>query len=212
MVVADLAERVPSLKRLGLACIASSLPRRIRRGTIKSDQAYRGHRLSDRPLSVDEFCTVAPSFVAHYAVGPAWEPDELRWTLAMAARNGARGPLSLRSVTAHGRPIGCFVHYGTAGEVARVLNVLAVPGKEELVLERMFDSLEEIGCLGSIGRGRPELLSGLSLQPGMVMRHKAFVGAGSRHRDADDALKRGDCYLGGLAGEDWSRLANDFHR
>ncbi len=30
-------------------------------------------------------------------------------------------------------------------------------------------------------------------------------------RDRSDAVARGDIYLGGLAGEDWSRLLGDFH-
>lgn len=210
MSIARFAERSPPLRRLGVTTLPAPLAGRRRRG-VKLERVNRDRKVTDAALSVEDFCEIAPSFIARYAVGPAWEREELRWTLGMAARNLARGPFSLRSVTADGRLIGCFVHYGGRGQIARVLNVLAMPRQEEAVLERMFEHLDGIGCLGAIGRVRSELLGGLSLQPGMVMRHKAFVGAGSRHKDADEALVRGDCYLGGLAGEDWSRLASDFY-
>jgi hypothetical protein len=33
----------------------------------------------------------------------------------------------------------------------------------------------------------------------------------TRTPEVSDAVTRGDVYIGGLAGEDWSRLMHDFH-
>jgi hypothetical protein len=53
-------------------------------------------------------------------------------------------------------------------------------------------------------------MRGLALQRWLVFRHKAFAVAVTRSQDVSDAVARGDVYIGGLAGEDWSRLMHDF--
>ena len=53
-------------------------------------------------------------------------------------------------------------------------------------------------------------MAGLALQRWLVFRHRAFAVAVTRIAEVSDAVARGDIYLGGLAGEDWSRLMCDF--
>jgi hypothetical protein len=53
-------------------------------------------------------------------------------------------------------------------------------------------------------------MNGLALQRMISYRHKAFVCFLSRFPDLVEAAQRGDIYLGGLAGESWSRLMTDF--
>jgi hypothetical protein len=45
----------------------------------------------------------------------------------------------------------------------------------------------------------------------MRFRHRAFTCVATRHQDIRDAIARNDIYIGGLAGESWSRLMTDFH-
>jgi hypothetical protein len=75
----------------------------------------------------------------------------------------------------------------------------------------MFRHLDHAGHVAARGRAQPALMAGLALQRWLVFRHKAFVLAWTRFPDVSDAIARGDIYVGGLAGEDWSRLMSDFH-
>ena len=50
----------------------------------------------------------------------------------------------------------------------------------------------------------------LRLQRWLVFRHRAFAMALTRVAEVNDAVMRGDIYVGGLAGEDWSRLMHNF--
>ena len=51
-------------------------------------------------------------------------------------------------------------------------------------------------------------MAGLGLQRWLVFRHRAFAMALTRIPEVNAAVVRG-IYVGGLAGEDWSRLMHD---
>jgi hypothetical protein len=75
----------------------------------------------------------------------------------------------------------------------------------------MFRYLDDTGHVEACGRAQSALMIGLSLQRWLVFRHRAFTFALTRQPEIKDAIARGDIYVGGLAGEDWSRLLTDFH-
>ena len=50
----------------------------------------------------------------------------------------------------------------------------------------------------------------LGLQRWLVFRHRALAMALTRVPEVNDAVVRGDIYVGGLAGEEWSRLMHGF--
>ncbi|MCJ2041938.1 GNAT family N-acetyltransferase [Methylobacterium sp. J-059] len=163
------------------------------------------------PMTVDDFLDHAPGLIAHHAVRPRWSRPELAWFVAMAEQNRRRGPLAIRRVVNRcGAVVGCFVYHGAAGRPARVLNVLARPAQEAAILHAMLRHLDEAGCTEAIGHAQPALMHGLAHQRGVGFRHRAFVCVLTRHADIAAAAKRGDIYIGGLAGEDWSRLMSDF--
>jgi hypothetical protein len=163
-------------------------------------------------MSVPDFVRQAPQLIAHYAVRPLWSEDELSWLLALAAQNGSFGPLAVRAVEDRaGRLIGAFVYYAKPGRTARVLNILSLPGREATVLDAMFRHFDRAGHTEARGRAQPALMAGLALQRRLVFRHRAFAIVVTRIPGVHDAVARGDVYIGGLAGEDWSRLMSDFH-
>ncbi len=92
-----------------------------------------------------------------------------------------------------------------------MLNVLSLPGREPAVLDAMFRHLDETGHVEARGRAQFALMAGLSLQRWLAFRHRAFTVVLTRVPEINDAVARGDVYVGGLAGEDWSRLLGDFH-
>lgn len=166
-------------------------------------------RVAEMP--VPTFLVHAPRLIAHYAVRPLWMEEELFWLVSLAAQNTRLGSFTIRSVLDRGSAIiGCFVYYAAPGRTAHVLNVLALPGREATVLDAMFRHLDETGHVEARGRAQPALMTGLSLQRWLVFRHRAFTVALTRIPEINDAIARGDIYLGGLAGEDWSRLLTDF--
>lgn len=167
--------------------------------------------LTDYEMSREEFIERAPGFVARYTVRPEWSPEELRWLLAMADGNATLGPLRVLGVRdAGGGTIGCVVYYGAPGEIARVLNVLADERKETPVLRRMFRRFDEDGFTAAIGGAQPWLIEGLADQRALTFRHQAFVCISTKHPEIVEAAIRNDIYVGGLAGEGWSRLMSDF--
>ena len=69
---------------------------------------------------------------------------------------------------------------------------------------------ERIQWIEARGRAQPALMAGLGLQRRLVFRHRAFAMALTRVPEVNDAVVRGDIYVGGLAGEEWSWLMHDF--
>lgn len=162
-------------------------------------------------MSVRAFLAHAPRLIAHHAVRPLWSEEELGWLVALAARNTKLGAFTIRSIEDRaGAVIGAFVYYAAPGRTAHVLNILALQGQEITVLDAMFRHLESTGHVEARGRAQPALMAGLALQRWLVFRHRAFAVAVTRIAEVSDAVARGDIYLGGLAGEDWSRLMCDF--
>ncbi len=130
----------------------------------------------------------------------------------MAMQNTLLGAFTICAVEDQtGAVIGSFVYYAAPGRAAHILNILSLPGQETAVLDAMFRHLDRTGHVEARGRAQPALMGGLALQPWLVFRNKAFALALTRSRDVNEAIARGDVYVGGLAGEDWSRLMYDFH-
>jgi hypothetical protein len=206
-----LAERFLRGRDPGLATLArpvDALLRRLRGG--KDGEEAAGPTVTE--MSVPAFLTHAPLLIAHYAVRPLWSEEELSWLVSMAAQNTRLGAFTICAVEGEADAvIGCFVYYAAPGRTAHVLNILSFPGQEITVLDAMFRHLDRAGHLEARGRAQPALMQGLSLQHKLVFRNKAFALALTRSPDVNDAVTRGDVYIGGLAGEDWSRLMYDFH-
>jgi hypothetical protein len=207
--IGRLADRLLRGRDFGLAAFARPVDALLRH--LLGGKAEESTDVSVKEMSVPAFIKRAPRFIAHYAIRPLWSEEELSWAVSMAAQNTRLGSFTIRSVEDRtGTIIGCFVYYA-APRTAQVLNVLALPGRETDVLDAMFRHLDRTGHIEARGRAQPALMVGLALQRWLVFRHKAFSMALTRIAEAKDAVARGDIYVGGLAGEDWSRLMSDFH-
>lgn len=205
------AERALRGRRLGLPILVRPLDALLRRLRPRRDAADPGAACVAE-MSVPDFLVQAPRLVAHYAVRPLWSETELSWLLSLAAQNTRLGALTIRSaLDRSGAIIGCFVYYAAPGRAAHVLNVLSLPGREPAVLAAMFRHLDETGHVEARGRAQLALMAGLARQRWLVFRHRAFAVVLTRVPEINDAVARGDVYVGGLAGEDWSRLLTDFN-
>jgi len=205
-----LAERLLRGWDPGLAVLARPVDALLRRLGGEDVEEPAGPTVTE--MSVPAFLKHAPLLIAHYAVRPLWSEEELSWLVSLAAQNTQLGSFTIRAVEDRaGAVIGSFVYYAAPGRTAHVLNVLSLPGRETAVLDAMFRDLDRAGHVEAHGRAQPALMRGLALQRWLVFRHRAFAMVLTRLPDVNDAVARGDVYVGGLAGEDWSRLMSDFH-
>jgi hypothetical protein len=195
---------------LGLATLARPVNALLSR--LRGDDDIEGSaNFKVLEMSVPDFLTRAPQLIAHYAIRPLWSEEELGWLVGLAAQNTKLGSFTIRAIRDRfGAVVGCFVYYAAPGRTAHVLNILSLPGQEVGVLGAMFRYLESTGHVGARGRAQPALMAGLGLQRRLVFRHRAFAMALTRVPEVNEAIVRGDIYVGGLAGEDWSRLMHDF--
>jgi len=195
----------------GLAVLARPFDHLLRH-MLRGQDAKTSGPLIVEEMPVPAFLEYAPQLVAHYAIRPLWSEKDLSWLVSLAAKNTNLGVFTIRAVVDRaGAVIGCFVYYAAPGRTAHVLNVLSLPRREPDVLGAMFHHLDGTGHVEARGRAQSALMAGLSLQRWLVFRHRAFAVALTRVPELNDAVARGDVYVGGLAGEDWSRLISDFH-
>ena len=196
--------------RLGIGALlrpADALVRRLFSGF----QPTVSQTLTDVEMAEDAFLDAAPRMISHFALRPVWSRPELSWLLKMASRNASHGPLGIRAVLdSSGEAIGCFVYYGAKGGVARVLNILSLRGREGDVVGQMLSYFDGMGCTSACGMAQPFLMDALLRQRKLVYRYRGYFCIASRHADIRDAVARNDVYIGGLAGETWSRLLTDF--
>lgn len=164
-----------------------------------------------KELARDEAASLVPELLQGYAVHPTWTRQDLNWVLQMAAENQAAGTLRLFAVADHtGARKGFFCYYSRTNGVAEVLNVIAKCGSEGPAVDAMLFHLQEEGHVAAQGRVEPRHLAALSRQPGVFFRHRANVCVATTRVEVLSAVQRNDMFIGGLAGEGWSRLSTDF--
>lgn len=165
--------------------------------------------VSFAPASREEFLEHAPQFVAHYHIHPEWTAPELGWLLDRASERTRNGALTLVKVISGDRIVGLGAWLGGPGMIANVLNILARKNRERDVVPAVMAALAAQGNAAARGTAQPLQIDWLYRVPGMIFRHNAYAYVISRHPDIVDALRRNDVYLGGLAGEGWSRLVSE---
>lgn len=159
----------------------------------------------------EAFLAVAPTLVERFALHPVWSRTELGWILDMAALNTSDGPLILRQVRdGKGSLLGCSVCYAEPGGVAKVLNVLSTAGNGGAVIDDLIAYADALGCTAIQGMAQPFLMAALGQVKDMGFVPRGAYCISTRHPEIVAAVHSGDAYLGGLFGEDWSRLLSDF--
>ncbi|WP_163270752.1 hypothetical protein [Chelativorans alearense] len=157
-------------------------------------------------ITRDNFAELVAPFTAHFSLRPEWAPGQLKQVLADAQSKEEYGPARFCKVISRtGRTIGGFFYHGGPGRIGRVLQLLALPGQADAVIDAMFAHAAEQGLAGLRGRTQPALLEA------MLGRRVAFTHLASTVVHARDAgivhgLQEGKGFLNGIAGEHWSRL------
>lgn len=168
-------------------------------------------KLAVREIDQGEAIGLIRQLLPTYDAYPAWTEQDLQWVLNLARDNRAAGELRFCAVSGKGdEPVGFFCYYARANGIAEVLSVLALKTREQAVVEVMLSHLQEAGHIAAQGRADPRFLGALSQQSVMFFRLKANVCVVTANPGVVNALDHNDIFIGGLAGESWSRLVTDF--
>jgi len=205
-----LREKLPLLRRLPLSPLLAPIDALLRK-VFKTFMPERPVGVVSSDAGIDEFFACTGPMTERFSIRPDWSRDDLAWLMEIAAQNTSLGELRCRTVSnARGETIGCYLFFGRRGEMAHVLNVLCLEGRELDVVLQMFADLAEAGYAAAEGKAQPFLMNALMRQRQMIFRHRGYFCMVTRHADIREAAMRGDIFVGGLASESWSRLLTDF--
>ncbi|MDN2567317.1 hypothetical protein N1F89_13895 [Aquibium sp. A9E412] len=175
---------------------------------------YRPHAGKSDALTAstpdeDELARAIRELLAHHALHPHWSEAQLARMLAHSRVKAKHGQRVLRILrTRGGRLAGLFVYYGSRGGIARVMQVMAAPGMEGAVLERLLADAHDGGLAAIRGRTQPALLDAM-LDRKFAFLHASSTVFHSARADLVAAATEGRAFLNGLSGESWTRLVGD---
>ena len=164
----------------------------------------------DAEIDAAAFAEMAPRFLADFPLRPAWSPAELNWLVKQARLRQSAGPLNFRVVQDFsGDTVGCYAFYGERGAVARVAHAAATRRAWGALLAKILDTTESMGCIGVHGGARKEMMPHVYSFPGLFFYYAGGIMIYSRHADVTARIDADDLFVGGLAGDRWTRLATD---
>lgn len=152
------------------------------------------------------FAGLVEPLTRQFSLRPDWAPGQLEAIVADAGPKPEHGEAVFARVEARGgKPVGAFAYHGRPGRVARVLQVLSLPGQAGPVLDCLIGDAARRGVAGLRGRIQPALLEAM-LGRRIAFTHVASTVVHSREPELVRACRDGEAFFNGIAGEHWSRL------
>jgi hypothetical protein len=165
-----------------------------------------------RDEAVDEqtFVDIAPRFLAPYRLRPDLSREELLWHVAMARQRRSAGPLQLQVVyDGAGEPAAAYAAFGGKGDVARVFHAVAAPHAWGRLFDKMCETARARGCIGVHGSLKRAMTAHAYATRGVFFYYAGGLMTFTRRPEIRRAIESGDAFLGGFAGDRWTRLASD---
>jgi hypothetical protein len=148
-----------------------------------------------------------PGILQGSALQPAYDARSLAWLLQQSELKTRHGKLRSRLVRdGAGEALGWYLYYLQPGGVSEVLQIVAVAGAFDRVLQRLFVDAWRGGAAAVRGRLDPRFLQQLSDRHCWFRREGTWMIAHSRHAEVMSALHRGDAFVSRLEGEWWLRF------
>ena len=164
----------------------------------------------DEAIDVERFVELAPQFLGEARLRPEWSPRELGWLTTQALMRRGAGPLRFHVVCDESNsPVGCYAFYGAKGDVARVIHVGASSKAWGGVLAKVMETANSAGCIGVHGCAREEMMSDLYVFRGVFFYYAGGTALFSKNANVLRAVRDRSTFLGGFAGDQWTRLATD---
>ncbi|MES5044248.1 hypothetical protein ABVB72_03095 [Rhizobium nepotum] len=169
----------------------------------------RADSFTDEAAGDAEFARLACDLVRNFPLHPVWSEENLLTMLHHAKRKRLHGEAVQRIVkNKGGRPVGLFLYHGDPGGVGRTLQIMAVPGQEQIVIDRLIRNAFDRGLVAIRGRTQPALLQAMIGRKCMFL-HASSTIVHSRDPDLVKAATDGTAFFNGLCGESWTRLIGD---
>ncbi len=187
-----------------VAAAGDSVARRLLGKYIGIDDGES--RATDRDIDDAALIDALPEFTRPIPIHPDWDPPAIKWLLAYALDKPDYGEAVKRAVYGtNGDLIGLYIYHGRRGGLARVLQVLATPGKYGPVIDKLLRHADGMGCVAVTGKTHPLFLEALLHRRALLFRRSAMV-VHSRSPDLLDVMRAGGLLATGPAGEGWSKL------
>ena len=140
-------------------------------------------------------------------VQPVYDTRTFAWVLDQARRKARHGSLRARVVLERSRRlIGWFAYYARAGDANEVVQLAALDGEFDHVLQRLFVDAWRNGAAALHGRLDPRHIDPLSERYCWMQRNATWTLMHSPHADLAAAIDRGEAHLSRLEGEWWLRF------
>jgi hypothetical protein len=161
---------------------------------------------SDAEVSTEQMLQLIPQLSDSYGLRPDWQSPDLSLLMAHAESKERYGELQRRLVYGrNGAPVACYLYHARPGDIARVLQVLALPGAAPAALTSLLRHAASLGCVAVRGRTDPAMFDTLVAHR-CVFYHGSAMVLHARNKVLLDDVLRSRALLTGLAGESWSRL------
>lgn len=163
----------------------------------------------DQPVTIEEVIDLLPVFLKRFTMRPDFERHHWRFILNDGSQKGNFGDFHANAVVSpSGETIGLYLYHVRSGSTAHLLQAFAIPGKEGVVLDRLFGHAMDHGAVAIQGRVTPTFQR-------QLMDRQAFFFPDmwtilySKDPDASPHFQAGTALFTGIAGENWIRLNGD---
>jgi Acetyltransferase (GNAT) domain len=175
---------------------------------LPPNRSFRDNR--DFPEETLDAATMLSHFSAFMngrTLQPEYDAGALAWLLDQAARKKRHGQLRAQAVLGSKRQlIGWYLYYLNAGGVSEVLQIVALEGSFDQVLQRLLADAWKNGAAALRGRAEPRFVQELSNHYCWFRCESPWTLIHSRHAEIVAAIEQGDAFLSRLEGEWWLRF------
>jgi len=167
----------------------------------------------DEEVDAETFVDIAPRFLTQFRLAPDFTRAEFLWHIAMARQRRSAGPLHLQVVyDGAGAPAAAYAAYGDKGDVARVFHAVAAPHAWARMFDKICETAQARRCIGAHGSLKRPMMAHAYAVRGVFFYYAGGLMAYSNRPDIRQAIESGEAFLGGFAGDRWTRLASDNFR
>jgi hypothetical protein len=202
-VLAKRAALVPlALAARPAAAVADAVAARLPRNRFHRQDPGVADEALDAPAMLPDLLSML-----HGTVRPTYDARTFAWVLDQARRKTRHGPLRTRVVFDRSRRlIGWFAYYVRAGDVSEVIQLAALDGKFDHILQRLLADAWRHGAAALHGRLDRRYLAPLSNHRCWLLRDGTWTLTHSPHADLAAAIHQGNAHISRLEGEWWLRF------
>lgn len=161
------------------------------------------------PASRDEFIASFQSLSKSFQLRPAFSDERLLYMLKTAEQKRAHGPARYYVLEKKGQsPFGAVLCHYSPGGPMRILQPLARPGFEGMLIDKMIEEAKNTGASMLKGRTHSRYMPSL-MGRDIFYHHVASTVIHSNDAEILEAFTNGDGLINGLVGERWYRLLGD---